>query len=152
VDLIVRHVFEGVNLARLHHLPEVLEDGIWQHHGTTLVGFFYRQAVELYDAGDVRVEDYRYPGPKPQSRETAILMLADGVEAAVRASPGVDGHQIRAIIHRLAQDRLQDGQFDECSLTLRDLAVIEESFAIVLEGISHPRVQYPAPVPAASTG
>ncbi len=152
VDLIMQHVYEGVRLARQYHLPEVLEDGIWQHHGTTLVSFFYQQAVAMYGQETVPIEEYRYPGPKPQSREMAILMLADVVEAAVRASPGVDGNQMRAIIHRLGQERLQDGQFDECNLTLRDLAVIEESFATVLQGLSHPRVQYPAPVAAVSNG
>jgi membrane-associated HD superfamily phosphohydrolase len=106
----------------------------------------------MYGQDAVRMEDYRYPGPKPQTRETAILMLADVVEAAVRASPGVDVDQMRAIIHRLGQERLQDGQLDECNLTLRDLAVIEESFATVLQGLSHPRVQYPAPVHAVSNG
>jgi membrane-associated HD superfamily phosphohydrolase len=79
-------------------------------------------------------------------------MLADAVEATVRASPGVDGAQIRAIIHRLSQQRLQDGQLDECNLTLRDLTLIEESFATVLQGFSHPRVQYPAPLPAVGNG
>ncbi len=148
VEIILQHVYEGVRLARQHHLPEVLEDGIWQHHGTNLVSFFYQQAVAMYGQANAPIEDYRYPGPKPQSREMAILMLADGVEAAVRASPGIDGDQIRAITHRIAQERLQDGQFDECNLTLRDLAVIQESFAIVLQGLSHPRVQYPAPLPA----
>ena len=152
VDLIMQHVYDGVRLARQHHLPEVLEDGIWQHHGTTLVSFFYQQAVAAYGQDAVHIEDYRYPGPKPQTREMAILMLADVVEAAVRASPGVDANQIRAIIHRLGQERLHDGQFDECNLTLRDLAVIEESFATVLQGLSHPRVQYPSPVQAVSNG
>ena len=147
---ILQHVFEGVRLARQHHLPEVLEDGIWQHHGTNMVSFFYQQAVEQHGEDAVRIEDFRYPGPRPQSREMAVLMLADGVEAAVRASPGVDADQIRAIIHRLGQGRLQDGQFDESGLTLRDLAVIEDSFAIVLQGLSHRRVQYPAPLPVAA--
>jgi putative nucleotidyltransferase with HDIG domain len=149
VALIMEHIYEGVRLARQYHLPEVLEDGIWQHHGTNLVSFFYQQAVAVHGEENVKVEHFRYPGPRPQSREMAILMLADGVEAAVRASPGVDGDQIRAIIHRLTQARLGDGQLDECNLTLRDLAVIEESFAIVLQGLSHPRLQYPAPLPVA---
>ncbi|MDB5056679.1 MAG: hypothetical protein JWO59_151, partial [Chloroflexi bacterium] len=152
VELILQHVYEGVRLARQYHLPEVLEDGIWQHHGTNMVSFFYQQAVAMYGADVARVEDYRYPGPKPQSSEMAILMLADGVEAAVRSSPGIDADQIRAIIHRIAQERLHDGQFDECNLTLRDLAVIQESFATVLQGFSHPRVQYPSPVPAVLNG
>jgi putative nucleotidyltransferase with HDIG domain len=151
-ELILQHVYEGVRLARKFHLPEALEDGIWQHHGTTLISFFYQQALALYGADQVNIEDYRYPGPKPQSREMAILMLADCVEAAVRSSPGADADQIRAIIQRLAQDRLQDGQFDECNLTLRDLAIIQESFATVLQGFSHPRVTYPAPVPAVLNG
>jgi cyclic-di-AMP phosphodiesterase PgpH len=148
VEIILQHVYEGVRLARQYHLPEVLEDGVWQHHGTNLVSFFYQQAVAMYGQANTPIEDYRYPGPKPQSCEMAILMLADGVEAAVRASPGIDGDQIRAITHRIAQERLHDGQFDECNLTLRDLAVIQESFAIVLQGLSHPRLQYPAPVQA----
>jgi putative nucleotidyltransferase with HDIG domain len=148
--LIQQHVFGGVQLARHYHLPEVLEDAIWQHHGTNLVSYFYHQAVAQYGEDKVNADEYRYPGPRPQSREMAILMLADGVEAAVRASPGVDGDQIRAIIHRLTQERVRDGQLDECNLTLRDLAIIEESFATVLQGLSHPRVQYPAPLPAAA--
>ncbi|HWE63921.1 MAG TPA: HDIG domain-containing protein [Chloroflexota bacterium] len=148
VKLIKQHIFEGVQLARHYHLPEVLIDGIWQHHGTNLVSYFYQQAVALYGEDAVRADDFRYPGPRPQARETAILMLADGVEAAVRASPGIDGDQIRAIIHRILQDRLHEGQLDECNLTLRDMALIEDSFAIVLQGLSHPRVQYPAPLPA----
>lgn len=150
VRLIQQHVYEGVRLARQYHLPEVLEDGILQHHGTNLVSYFYQQAVAMHGEEHVTPDDFRYPGPRPQSRETAILMLADGVEAAVRASPGVDGDQIRAIIHRLSQERLRDGQLDACNLTLRDLAVIEESFATVLQGVSHPRVQYPAPLPVAA--
>ncbi len=149
VALILEHVYEGVRLARAHHLPEVLEDGIWQHHGTNLVSFFYQQAVEQRGEGQVRIEDFRYPGPRPQSREMGILMLADGVEAAVRASPGADADQIRSIIHRLTQERLNDGQLDECELTLRDLTLIETSFAIVLQGITHNRVRYPrAALPA----
>jgi putative nucleotidyltransferase with HDIG domain len=149
VALILEHVYEGVRLARAYHLPEVLEDGIWQHHGTNLVSFFYQQAVDRRGADQVRIEDFRYPGPRPQSREMAILMLADGVEAAVRATPGADAEQIRLIIHRLAQERLHDGQLDECDLTLRDLTLIESSFAIVLQGLSHTRVRYPrAPLPA----
>ncbi|HVC83519.1 MAG TPA: HDIG domain-containing protein [Chloroflexota bacterium] len=149
VALILEHIYEGVRLARAHHLPEVLEDGIWQHHGTTLVSFFYQQAVDLRGEAGVLIEDFRYPGPRPQTREMGILMLADGVEAAVRASPGADSDQIRGIIHRLTQERIQDGQLDECPLTLRDLAAIEKSFAIVLQGISHGRVRYPrSPFPA----
>ncbi|HVA92274.1 MAG TPA: HDIG domain-containing protein [Chloroflexota bacterium] len=149
VALILEHIYEGVRLARAHHLPEILEDGIWQHHGTNLVSFFYQQAVERRGEAGVRIEDFRYPGPRPQTREMAILMLADGVEAAVRASPGADAEQIRGIIHRLTQERVRDGQLDECPLTLRDLAAIEHSFAIVLQGISHGRVRYPrSPLPA----
>jgi membrane-associated HD superfamily phosphohydrolase len=116
------------------------------------VSFFYQQAVAEHGQDQVRVDEFRYPGPKPQTREMAILMLADVVEAAVRASPGIDGDQIRALIHRLAQARLHEGQFDECNLTLRDLAVIEESFGTVLQGVSHPRVQYPSPLPSAANG
>ena len=146
--IILAHVTEGLKLASQHHLPEVLEEAIAQHHGTNLVSFFYQQALAMHGDDQVKIEDFRYPGPRPQSREMAILMLADGVEAAVRASPGIDGDQIRAIIHRIAQDRLHNEQFDECDLTLRDLALIEESFGTTLQGLSHPRVQYPAPLPA----
>lgn len=148
--IILAHVTEGLKLAQHYHLPEVLEDAIAQHHGTNLVSFFYQQAVAMHGEDQVKIEDFRYPGPRPQSREMAILMLADGVEAAVRASPGIDSDQIRAIIHRIGQDRLHNEQFDECDLTLRDLALIEESFGTTLQGLSHPRVQYPAPLPAAA--
>ena len=148
--LIKEHVTQGVSYARQYHLPQVIEDGIWQHHGTNLVGYFYQQAVAMYGESEINPDDFRYPGPRPHSRETAILMLADGVEASVRAAPGIDADQIRAIIHRMIRERLHEGQLDDSNLTLRDLAVIEESFATVLQGLSHPRVQYPAPVPAAA--
>jgi putative nucleotidyltransferase with HDIG domain len=150
VRLIREHVVQGVLLARQYHLPQVIEDGILQHHGTNLTGYFYQQAVQMYGEDRVNPDDFRYPGPRPQSRETAILMLADGVEATVRSASGVDADQIRAIIHRMVQERMTSGQLDDSNLTLRDLAIIEESFATVLQGLSHPRVQYPTAVRAAA--
>lgn len=150
VRLIREHVVQGVLLARQYHLPQVIEDGILQHHGTNLAGYFYHQAVQMYGEDRVNPDDFRYPGPRPQTRETAILMLADGVEATVRSAAGVDGDQIRAIIHRMVQERMSSGQLDDSNLTLHDLAVIEDSFATVLQGLSHPRVQYPTAVRAAA--
>ncbi len=143
-QIIINHVREGLKLADRYHLPREVRDFIPQHHGTMLVRYFYVKAVEeAGDASKVNESDFRYPGPKPQRKETAILMLADGVEAAVRASAPHTQEEIDRVIRNIFAERLLDGQLDESNLTLRDLNVIRTAFMEVLKGLYHPRVKYP---------
>jgi len=156
-QLLKQHVAEGIDLAYQARLPKALIAFIPQHHGTALISFFDAKAREEAaapyggletDAGR-RTADaiderrYRHAGPKPQSREAALIMLADGVEASVRSLSSRDEPAIRAMVSRIVTDRMDDGQFDECDLTLRDLDVIEEAFVAQLLGMYHQRVAYP---------
>ncbi|HET7560619.1 MAG TPA: HDIG domain-containing protein [Limnochordia bacterium] len=141
--IITSHVKDGVEMARQQGLPEVIVDFIRQHHGTQLVRYFYHQALEQAKSGTVDEQDFRYAGPKPQSKETAIVMLADGVEAAVRSLNRPAPGRIEGLVHKIIKDRLADGQLDESNLTLRDLNKIADAFVRVLTGIFHNRVQYP---------
>jgi hypothetical protein len=147
-DIIIGHTTDGLALARRHKLPDRICAFIPEHHGTTLVAYFYRRANQQAAEGDiVREEDYRYPGPRPQSKETAIVMLADSVEAWVRANRPPTQAEMERVIRQVINDRLISGQLDECDLTLRDLDNIRQAFVSVLQGIFHPRIQYPDPVP-----
>jgi len=145
-QIIHSHVRDGLDLARKHRLPERVRAFIPEHHGTRLVSFFYNKALEAAE-GDtvVREEDFRYPGPKPQSRETAIVMLADGCEAAVRANRPASVEELEEMVRRIISQRLVEGQLDECDLTLRDLNRIRKAFVDVLKGVHHPRIRYPEP-------
>jgi len=150
--VIVGHVKDGVELAREYALPRSLFPFIEQHHGTTLVEFFYHRARKQAEeqAGGADDKDmpseieYRYPGPKPQSKETAILMLADAVESATRTLSEPTPSRIDALVRSLANKRLMDGQFDECDLTLRELSAIVESISKSVASIYHGRIAYPA--------
>jgi cyclic-di-AMP phosphodiesterase PgpH len=146
--IIIGHVKDGVDLAEQYNLPRPLIDFIEQHHGTTLVEYFYREASRLADRQpDYRpcVEEsaFRYPGPKPQSREAGVLMLADAVESASRTLSDPTPKRIENLVHDMAMNRLLDGQFDECSLTLSEIHIIEESLVKSLIGIYHSRIKYP---------
>ncbi|MFQ6014135.1 MAG: HD family phosphohydrolase [Anaerolineae bacterium] len=142
-QIIISHVKDGLELAKKYGLPEKIRAFIPEHHGTRLATYFYHQAVE--QAGDEAVdeEDFRYPGPKPQTPESAIVMLADGVEAAARATHPTSPEEIDKLLRKIINDRLLSGQLDECDLSLRDIDLIREAFANILQGIFHPRVQYP---------
>ncbi|MFQ5458824.1 MAG: HDIG domain-containing metalloprotein, partial [Myxococcota bacterium] len=146
--IVKAHVKEGIELARKHKLPEIIIDGIPQHHGTSLIKFFYEKAIESSDPGteEVKETDYRYPGPKPQSRECAILMLADSVEAAVRTLAEPNRVRIQGSVQKIVNNIFRDGQLDECDLTLRDLNNIARSFTDTLTAIYHGRIVYPEPV------
>ncbi len=149
--IIIDHVPEGAALAREHNLPEAVVDFILEHHGTLRAEYFYRTALEA--AGDEAVDEalYRYPGPRPRSRETAIVMLADGSEAAVRAAGNVTREAIEAIVGGIIDARVAAGQLQRCDLTLRDLAQIKEEFVRALQSLYHPRIAYPdAPAVAAA--
>ena len=157
--VIVGHVKDGLELAREFGLPRRLHHFIEGHHGTTLVEYFYERARRAAEAqelesgsADERPEEieYRYPGPKPQTREVAIVMIADAVESATRTLPDPTPSRIESLVHAIARKRLEDGQFDECGLTLRDLHIIIESIAKSVTAIYHGRIAYPGR--AAATG
>src|SRR5262249_48294546 len=129
--IIIGHVKDGLALARQYRLPRPIVDLIGQHHGTTLVEYFYQEAVRLQESlghGNQELESsFRYPGPKPQSREAGILMLADAVESSSRSLSEPTAGSLRKLVHDLLMKRLLDGQFEECGLTLTELHRIEES-------------------------
>lgn len=141
--IITSHVRDGVDMAREYGLPEPIVNIIREHHGTTLVSYFYRKALENGPEDSIIEEDFRYDGPRPQSKEAAIIMLADAVEAAVRSLTKPEPGQIEAVVGKIIKDRLNDGQFDECDVTLRDLDKIGKSFIGILSGIFHSRIEYP---------
>jgi membrane-associated HD superfamily phosphohydrolase len=139
-------VKDGADLARQHHVPESIIDFIEQHHGTTLVEYFYRRASEQSEAnpagGEVSESSYRYPGPKPQTIESAVLMLADSVEGASRTLVEPTPSRIENLVEQIAMNKLLDGQFDECGLTLQQLRQIEDSLIKSVTAIYHGRVKY----------
>jgi putative nucleotidyltransferase with HDIG domain len=142
--IVKQHVVDGIDLAYKSRLPKALIAFIPQHHGTAIMSFFYARAKELAGPGVVVDErKFRHAGPKPQSREAALLMLADGVEASVRSLASRDEPAIRAMVTRIIEERIADGQFDECDLTLRDLEQIREAFVGQLLGMYHSRIAYP---------
>jgi len=147
--MLVRHVREGVDLAKRYRLPRRVRAFIPEHHGTMRVSFLYQKALEAAeDPAQINEADFRYPGPKPQTRETALLMLADGCEAAVRSIRPSSVEEVEQIVRRVINERAADGQLDDCNLTLRDLALVTASFVATLKGVFHPRIKYPEP-PAA---
>ncbi len=139
--IITMHTKDGVDIARKYKVPEVINDFICEHHGTTPVLYFYYEAKKSNE--NVKLEDFRYSGPKPQSRESAIVMIADTVEAAVRSLSEPTPDKIEALIRKLIGEKLEDGQFDECPITLSDLDTIATAFTAVVTGIFHERIEYP---------
>ncbi|MBN1164549.1 MAG: HDIG domain-containing protein [Candidatus Krumholzibacteriota bacterium] len=141
--ILASHVKEGVELASREKLPRVVINAIREHHGTTVMAFFYSKALE-YDSHDsVNINDFRYPGPRPRSKETALIMLADSSEAAVRSLKEPTAPRIKAIVNRIFESRMNDGELDHSGLTLNDIAVVREKFIQLLTGIFHPRISYP---------
>jgi cyclic-di-AMP phosphodiesterase PgpH len=145
--VIIAHIKDGADLARQHRLPPPIIDLIAQHHGTTRVEFFYDRATEQQQAdpngGEVDESSYRYPGPKPQTKEAAVLMLADAVESASRTLVDPTPARIESLVREIAEYRLHGGQFDESGLTLRELRTIEKSMVMSLTSIYHGRIKYP---------
>ncbi len=135
------HVRDGLELAREYRLPQAVADFIPQHHGTTLLAYFFHQALQRGDPFDEAA--FRYEGPKPQTRETAIVMLADAVEAAVRSLTRPTPDRIDEVVRRLIREKLEDGQLNECGLTFSDLNRIAGAFVRILSGVLHPRLEYP---------
>jgi len=140
-DIILAHGSDGAKLLQKHKMPKEIIDIAEQHHGTSLLKYFYYKAKE--DGKEVKEEEYRYAGPKPQKKETAIISIADSVEAAVRSMKQPTSEKIREIIQSIVKDKLQDGQFDECDLTLKELKIIEGVLCETLNGIFHSRIEYP---------
>jgi hypothetical protein len=145
--VIIAHIKDGADLARQHRLPQPIIDLIAQHHGTTRVEFFYDRATEQQQSdpngGEVDESSYRYPGPKPQTKEAAVLMLADAVESASRTLVDPTSARIESLVRDIAEYRLHGGQFDESGLTLRELRTIEKSMVMSLTSIYHGRIKYP---------
>jgi putative nucleotidyltransferase with HDIG domain len=141
--IVISHVSDGLALAQKHRLPKPISDVIAQHHGTMLTAYFYHQAKTQAANGEVDERFFRYPGPRPQSREAAIIMLADGAEAAVRATRPATVEELEAVLQKIFRDRLTSGELDESALQLRDLELIRRAFVEILQGQFHPRIQYP---------
>ncbi len=143
--IIKAHVQGGVTLAHQHNLPQSFIDVILQHHGTTLIKFFYSKQVSEMggNTSDVDENAFRYPGPKPQSKETAIIMLADSLEAASRSLDDNSEETIRAMVNRIATDKISDNQFDECPLTFHELSLIKTKFVEIIKATHHLRIKYP---------
>ncbi len=143
-QIIISHISDGVALANKYHLPARIQDFIREHHGRTLVKYFYLQAQREAEEGTLVDEaDFRYPGPSPRSKETAILFLADTCEAAVRSVRPATREDMEALVNRLVDERVADGELNDCNLTFRELQIIKEVFLQVLQGVHHPRIQYP---------
>lgn len=148
--IILGHVKDGLEMARQYHLPPVLHPFIAEHHGTTVVRYFHHRAAEKQPQvatgrhdREVSEADFRYGGPKPRSKETAVLMLCDSVEGAVRSLHEPTVGRVEGTVHQIVMDRLNDGQFDDCDITMRELRLVEESLVKTLCGIYHGRVAYP---------
>jgi len=141
--IIIDHVRDGIELAKKHKLPVEIRDFIGQHHGNTLVAYFYHKAKTSENGNSVVEMNFRYGGPKPQTKETAIVMIADSVEAAVRSLSTPTHDKVESLIDKIIQDKLKDGQLDECDITLRDLDIIKKTFLKVILSIFHERIEYP---------
>ncbi|MCP4141030.1 MAG: HDIG domain-containing protein [Chloroflexi bacterium] len=143
--IIIRHVTDGARLGKKHRLPKRLIDFILEHHGTQVTRYQYTQALENTDGdiSQVDIKNFQYPGPAPRSRETALLMLADGTEAITRAEGPQTEAELRTLVHKIFDSVQKSGQLKNTPLTLRDLSIINESFVATLRGMLHPRVKYP---------
>lgn len=143
VKALKEHVQRGIELAETHNLPKEIIDFIPMHHGTTLITYFYEKAKLLYGEENINANDYRYPGPKPSTKETAIVMLADSCESAVKSVTDPDPHKLENLISNLIDSRIEDGQLDECPLTFSDIMKIKAVFIESLVGQRYRRIRYP---------
>jgi putative nucleotidyltransferase with HDIG domain len=153
-SIIIAHPREGVEMLKEHKIPKPIRDIAEQHHGTTLLKYFYHKALQKLEETGAQVilteEDYRYPGPKAQSKEAAIVGIADCVEAAVRSLRNPSMEQIDTMVEKIIKQRLEDGQFNECDLTLKELNTIDKALCETLHGIYHSRIEYPSDIPKTS--
>ncbi|MFO7247821.1 MAG: HDIG domain-containing protein [Bacillota bacterium] len=144
--IILAHPYDGAAMLKAHKIPKPIRDIAEQHHGTTLLKYFYHKAKQQHPDSEVREEDFRYPGPKAQTKEAAIVGICDCVEAAVRSMKRPTPSQLDHLVRRIVKERLDDGQFHECDLTLRELEVISRTIVEALIGMFHSRIEYPADV------
>ncbi len=142
-EIIKNHTSEGVRIAKKYRLPQQICDIIEQHHGNTVVHYFYAKAVEKYGAENVNIDDYRYPNPRPVSIEAGLVMLADSIEAAVRSLPEKTEDAIDKFVHKLIKEKLNDGQLDNCNITLNQIGIASRTFIKILNGMYHTRIAYP---------
>jgi len=149
-QMIIRHVADGLALARKYRLPRRLQDFIAEHHGTLITRYQYNRALQAAEKNKSKVDDtqFLYPGPTPQSKETALLMFADGVEARARAERPTNDEEIRLLVRSVVEGRQRDGQLDDTPLSQRDLTNLIESFISTLRNTYHPRLEYPKEPPA----
>jgi putative nucleotidyltransferase with HDIG domain len=154
--IITAHVRDGVQMAKEHRLPSEIRDVIAQHHGTTLIRYFYHQALTDCGGSDEAPpgleERFRYPGPKPQTREAAVVMLADSIEAAARTLDKPSPERLEALITNIVRDKIEDGQLNECSLTFQDVKYVSDAFLRFLTAMMHSRIDYPELEPRTATG
>jgi putative nucleotidyltransferase with HDIG domain len=141
--IIIDHVNKGVEMAKKYRLPDIIIDFIVTHHGTSTVQFFYKSYLNKYPDSEVDIKNFSYPGPKPFSKEMAILMMADSVEAASRSIKGIDGEAIDQLVDKIIKNQMQEGQYDNAGITFRDISVIKELFKQMLRNIYHLRIKYP---------
>jgi hypothetical protein len=144
-NAIIRHVSDGLDLANKYRLPKRIQDFIAEHHGTLITRYQYARAIEAVggDEGKVDVDDFRYPGPRPRSRETALVMLADGSEARTRAERPETEEELNKLVQSVIENRLSKGQLDDTNLTMNNLKTAQASFVSTLRGVYHPRLIYP---------
>ena len=140
--VITSHTKDGVALAKEYHIPEVIQDFISQHHGDSLASYFYNQAVQQEGIENVKEEQFRYTGPKPQSKEVAILMIADAVESASRTLKEHSQEELDKLIFKIIEDRLNDNQLSDSPLTLKDIKIIAATLSRVLRSVFHKRIKY----------
>ena len=143
VHLILKHVNDGIELARRHKLPQELIDFIPMHHGTTISRYFYEKAKTLYGEDKINIDDFKYPGPRPNTKETAIVMLADGCESAVRSIADPDTTKVENMINNIFSSRLKEAQLDEAPITFSDISKMKEAFLSILISQHHRRIKYP---------
>ncbi|MBW1674009.1 MAG: HD domain-containing protein [Deltaproteobacteria bacterium] len=154
--ILISHVKDGVELAKQHRIGKEIIDIIQQHHGTSLISYFYQKAKEQSKkrgsrSSPVKEEDFRYPGPKPQTKEAGLVLVADAVEAASRTLINPTPARIQGMVQKIINNIFSDGQLDECELTLKDLNLIAKTFSKTLSGIFHSRIEYPEPIAKGKT-
>jgi len=141
--ILIAHIKNGVEIAKKDKLGQVIVDAIQQHHGTSLIRYFYDKAIQQKRENAVNIDDFRYPGPLPQTKEIGLVMLADVVEAASRTLANPTTSRLQGLVQNLINKIFSDGQLDNCELTLKDLHSIAKSFNKILHGIHHHRIEYP---------
>jgi membrane-associated HD superfamily phosphohydrolase len=139
----MNHITKGIELAKKNYIPQEVIDFIPMHHGTMVISYFYEKAKKMYGEENIDINKYRYNGPKPNTKETAIVMLADACESTVRSLNNPDAEKVENVINNLIDSRIEDEQLNESPLTFNDLRIIRKSFLSILVGYQHKRLRYP---------